>query len=298
MKIFKYDYKTPLYKFAMYYTIEVGGILFMSSKDLNIEEQYIKEINSIPLLTPDEELEYARRVIQGDKEARNKMCESNLRLVIKVAQKYKGRGLDFMDLIQEGNSGLLHAVDKFDPEKGYKFSTYATWWIRQAITKAITEHGKTIKISSFIQEKLVKMRKTENSLVVDLGREPTDEEIAKEMGLTMKEIANLRRFDVNTTSIDATVGDSDNSLHEMISDTEDPCYLAIEERFAINNIREYMECLTDKEKKIMTLRYGIGKDGGMSLDEVGLAMNLTRERVRQIEEIALKKMRKLAARKM
>lgn len=270
----------------------------MSSKDLNIEEQYIKEINSIPLLTPDEELEYARRVIQGDKEARNKMCESNLRLVIKVAQKYKGRGLDFMDLIQEGNSGLLHAVDKFDPEKGYKFSTYATWWIRQAITKAITEHGKTIKISSFIQEKLVKMRKTENSLVVDLGREPTDEEIAKEMGLTMKEIANLRRFDVNTTSIDATVGDSDNSLHEMISDTEDPCYLAIEERFAINNIREYMECLTDKEKKIMTLRYGIGKDGGMSLDEVGLVMNLTRERVRQIEEIALKKMRKLAARKM
>ena len=270
----------------------------MSTKDLNIEEQYIKEINAIPLLTQEEELQYARQVIAGDKDARNKMCEHNLRLVIKVAQKYKGRGLDFMDLVQEGNSGLIHAVDKFDPEKGFKFSTYATWWIRQSITKAITEHGKTIRISPFIQEKLTKIRKAENALVLELGREPTDEEIANKIGLTLKEIKNLRRFDVNTTSIDATMGDSNNSLHEMISDTEDPCYFEIEERLAIKNIREYMECLTDKEKRIITLRYGIGKEGGLSLDEIGNMMNLTRERVRQIEELALKKMRRAASKRL
>ena len=271
----------------------------MKTKEMNIEDQYIKEISAIPLLTPEEELECARKVVAGDAAARNKMCESNLRLVIKVAQKYKGRGLDFMDLVQEGNSGLIRAVDKFDPEKGFKFSTYATWWIRQAITRAIIEHGKTIKISPFIQDKLLKMKTAEGRLVQDYGREPSDEEIAEEMGITLKEMINLRSFDVSTTSIDATIGDSENSLHEMISGTEEPCYLKIEEKLAAGHVREYMECLTDKEKRIISLRYGIGKDaGGMTLDEVGEIMGLTRERVRQIEEIALKRMRTVAARKM
>lgn len=269
----------------------------MNTNDLDIAEQYIMEINRIPLLSLEDELKYARRVIEGDEYARNKMCESNLRLVVKIAQKYTGRGLEFMDLIQEGNSGLIHAVDKYDPEKGFKFSTYATYWIKQAILRALQNHSRTIKISPYIQEKLNKMKKAESELVQTFGREPSDEEIADQMGLTIKEVISLRSYDLNTLSIDATMGDTENSMHEMLADTVDPCYLEIEERMAANNIREYMECLSDKEKKIMTLRYGLGKDNGMTLDEVGFEMNLTRERVRQIEDTALRKMRITASRR-
>ena len=268
------------------------------SKDLDIAEQYMKEINRIPLLSREEELKYARLVLQGDAEARNKMCEHNLRLVAKIAQKYIGKGLEFMDLVQEGNIGLTRAVDKYNPEKGYKFSTYATFWIRQGITRALTDQSRMIKIPAYMQDKISKLRKTSAKLMQEFGREPTDEEIAEQMGLSIEDVEEMHKYALDTISLESPLGDSDNTLAEMIADTEGLPIAEIEEKMAVDNIREYMQCLTDKERQTLTLRFGMGTGNTMTLEEVGNVMNLTRERVRQIESEALKKMRNVATRRL
>lgn len=265
-------------------------------EEINIVNQYIKEINKIPLLTAEEEKTLTEKAISGDDEAKKKVCEANLRLVVKIAQKYSNQGVDFMDLVQEGNCGLIRAVEKFDPNKGYKFATYATYWIRHNIMRALNEHGKVIRIPSWMQERILKMNRISNNLMAELGRAPSVEEIAEKMELTVDEVIDAKSYNHETISMDLEIGDSENSLHEIIASEEDPFYEKVENEEAKGNIREYMECLTDKEKRILSLRYGIGKEEGLTLEEIGVAMNLTRERVRQIEEIALRKLRSVMTR--
>ena len=258
---------------------------------------YLREIGKIPLLTPEEEAALAQRIVRGDKKAKNKMVESNMRLVVSIAKRYGGRGLDFLDLIQEGNTGLLRAVEKFDPDKGFKFSTYATWWVRQAITRAIADQARTIRIPVHMVETINKVLRTTRKLTSELNREPTNEEIAKELDMEPEKIDYVMRIKQDIASLDASVGkdgdDEDSVLGDFVEDEE----RAGPEDSAANQIlkeqlAEIIATLTDREQKIIRLRFGIGGGRPHTLEEVGNEFDVTRERIRQIEAKALSKLRK------
>lgn len=258
---------------------------------------YLREIGKIPLLSPEEEFNLAQRILLGDKKAKDKMVESNMRLVVSIAKRYGGRGLDFLDLIQEGNTGLLRAVEKFDPDKGFKFSTYATWWIRQAITRAIADQARTIRIPVHMVETINKVLRTTRRLTTELNREPTNEEIAKELDMEPDKVDYVMKIKQDIASLDASVGregdDEDSVLGDFVEDEE----RVSPEDSAANQIlkeqlAEIISTLTDREQKIIRLRFGIGGGRPHTLEEVGSEFAVTRERIRQIEAKALSKLRK------
>ena len=258
---------------------------------------YLREIGKIPLLTPEEEADLADRIVKGDKKAKDKMVESNMRLVVSIAKRYGGRGLDFLDLIQEGNTGLLRAVEKFDPAKGFKFSTYATWWVRQAITRAIADQARTIRIPVHMVETINKVLRTTRKLTSELNREPTNEEIAKELGLEPEKVDYVMRIKQDIASLDASVGregdDEDSVLGDFVEDEErDSPEDSAANQILKEQLSEIIATLTDREQKIIRLRFGIGGGRPHTLEEVGNEFDVTRERIRQIEAKALSKLRK------
>ena len=258
---------------------------------------YLREIGKIPLLTPEEEADLAQRIVKGDKKAKDKMVESNMRLVVSIAKRYGGRGLDFLDLIQEGNTGLLRAVDKFDPEKGFKFSTYATWWVRQAITRAIADQARTIRIPVHMVETINKVLRTTRKLTAELNREPTNEEIAKELDMEPEKVDYVMRIKQDIASLDASVGregdDEDSVLGDFVEDEErDSPEDSAANQILKEQLSEIIATLTDREQKIIRLRFGIGGGRPHTLEEVGNEFDVTRERIRQIEAKALSKLRK------
>ena len=258
---------------------------------------YLREIGKIPLLTPEEEADLAKRIIKGDKKAKDKMVESNMRLVVSIAKRYGGRGLDFLDLIQEGNTGLLRAVEKFDPDKGFKFSTYATWWVRQAITRAIADQARTIRIPVHMVETINKVLRTSRKLTSELNREPTNEEIAKELDMEPEKIDYVMRIKQDIASLDASVGregdDEDSVLGDFVEDEErDSPEDSAANQILKEQLSEIIATLSEREQKIIRLRFGIGGGRPHTLEEVGAEFDVTRERIRQIEAKALSKLRK------
>lgn len=256
---------------------------------------YLREIGKIPLLKPDEELELAYKVVAGDKRAKDKMAEANMRLVVSIAKRYVGRGLDLLDLIQEGNTGLLRAVEKFDPDKGFKFSTYATWWIRQAITRAIADQARTIRIPVHMVETINKLLRTQRRLTQDLNREPTNEEIAKEMEIEVEKVEHIMKIKQDISSLDASVRDDeeDSVLGDFIEDEDT---ISPEDSATNQLLKEHVKimlsALSEREQKILKLRFGLEDGRSHTLEEVGQEFNVTRERIRQIEAKALAKLRK------
>ena len=258
---------------------------------------YLREIGKIPLLSNEEEVDLAYRIVKGEKKAKDKMVEANMRLVVSIAKRYSGRGLDFLDLIQEGNTGLLRAVEKFDPDKGFKFATYATWWIRQAITRAIADQARTIRIPVHMVETINKVLRATRKLTNELNREPTVEEIAKEMGMEPEKIDYVMKIKQDIASLDATVGrdgdDEDSVLGDFI---EDEGRVSPEDAAAAQmlkeQIAEILSSLSEREQKVVKLRFGIGGGRPHTLEEVGAEFSVTRERIRQIEAKALSKLRK------
>lgn len=256
---------------------------------------YLREIGKIPLLTSDEELELAHKVVAGDKKAKDKMAEANMRLVVSIAKRYVGRGLDLLDLIQEGNTGLLRAVEKFDPDKGFKFSTYATWWIRQAITRAIADQARTIRIPVHMVETINKLLRTQRRLTQDLNREPTNEEIAKEMDLEVEKVEHIMKIKQDIHSLDQSVRDDeeDSVLGDFVEDED----TVTPEESATNQllkeqVKDLLGSLSEREQKIIRLRFGLEDGKSHTLEEVGQEFSVTRERIRQIEAKALAKLRK------
>ena len=268
----------------------------VSLDGVNVDDpvrMYLREIGRIPLLTFDEELDLAKRVLEGDEEAKQKLAESNLRLVVSIAKKYVGRGMLFLDLIQEGNMGLIKAVEKFDYKKGYKFSTYATWWIRQAITRAIADQARTIRIPVHMVETINKLIRTSRHLLQILGREPTPEEIAKEMEISVEKVMEIQKIAQDPVSLETPIGEEDDShLGDFIPDDESPAphdsaaYTLLKEQ-----LEEVMETLTPREAKVLKLRFGLEDGKARTLEEVGREFQVTRERIRQIEAKALRKLR-------
>ena len=258
---------------------------------------YLREIGKIPLLTPEEEAKLAQKIVKGDKKAKDKMVESNMRLVVSIAKRYGGRGLDFLDLIQEGNTGLIRAVDKFDPDKGFKFSTYATWWIRQAITRAIADQARTIRIPVHMVETINKVLRTTRKLTTELNREPTNEEIAEALDMEPEKIDYVMRIKQDIASLDASIsrdGDDEESvLGDFVEDEErDSPEESAANQILKEQLSEIIATLTDREQKIIRLRFGIGGGRPHTLEEVGAELDVTRERIRQIEAKALAKLRK------
>lgn len=258
---------------------------------------YLREIGKIPLLTPEEEADLAQRIVKGDKKAKDKMVESNMRLVVSIAKRYGGRGLDFLDLIQEGNTGLLRAVEKFDPSKGFKFSTYATWWVRQAITRAIADQARTIRIPVHMVETINKVLRTTRKLTSELNREPTNEEIAEALNMEPEKIDYVMRIKQDIASLDASVGrdgdDEDSVLGDFVEDEDrDRPEDTAANQILKEQLSEIIATLTDREQKIIRLRFGIGGERPHTLEEVGNEFDVTRERIRQIEAKALAKLRK------
>ena len=254
---------------------------------------YLKEIGRIPLLSFEEELELAKRVLEKDEEAKQKLAESNLRLVVSIAKKYVGRGMLFLDLIQEGNMGLIKAVEKFDYKKGYKFSTYATWWIRQAITRAIADQARTIRIPVHMVETINKLIRTSRHLLQLLGREPTPEEIAEEMEIPVEKVMEIQKIAQDPVSLETPIGEEDDShLGDFIPDDESPAphdsaaYTLLKEQ-----LEDVMSTLTPREAKVLKLRFGLEDGKARTLEEVGREFQVTRERIRQIEAKALRKLR-------
>jgi RNA polymerase primary sigma factor len=256
---------------------------------------YLREIGKIPLLKADEELALAKRVVAGDKNAKDQMAEANMRLVVSIAKRYVGRGLDLLDLIQEGNTGLLRAVEKFDPDKGFKFSTYATWWIRQAITRAIADQARTIRIPVHMVETINKLLRTQRRLTQELNREPSNEEIAKEMEIEVDKVEHIMKIKQDISSLDASVRDDeeDSVLGDFIEDEDT---VSPEESAAGQLLKEQVKgllgSLTEREQKILKLRFGLEDGKSHTLEEVGQEFSVTRERIRQIEAKALAKLRK------
>lgn len=256
---------------------------------------YLREIGKIPLLNAEEELELAHKVVAGDKRAKDKMAEANMRLVVSIAKRYVGRGLDLLDLIQEGNTGLLRAVEKFDPDKGFKFSTYATWWIRQAITRAIADQARTIRIPVHMVETINKLLRTQRRLTQELNREPTNEEIAKEMEIEVEKVEHIMKIKQDISSLDASVRDDeeDSVLADFIEDEDT---ISPEEsatgQLLKEHVKEMLGALTEREQKILKLRFGLEDGKSHTLEEVGQEFSVTRERIRQIEAKALAKLRK------
>ncbi|QJU07163.1 RNA polymerase sigma factor RpoD [Candidatus Saccharibacteria bacterium oral taxon 488] len=259
---------------------------------------YLREIGKIPLLSSDEEMELARRIIEGDKKAKDKMAEANMRLVVSIAKRYSGRGLDFLDLIQEGNTGLLRAVEKFDPDKGFKFSTYATWWIRQAITRAIADQARTIRIPVHMIETINKLVRTQRRLTQELNREPTIEELSKEMDMEPEKIEYINKIRQETSSLDAGIGRDGDEEDSVLGDfIEDEDTISPEEsatnQLLKEKVAEVLSSLSDREQKIVRMRFGLDNGGkSHTLEEVGQQFAVTRERIRQIEAKALAKLRK------
>jgi len=256
---------------------------------------YLREIGKIPLLKADEELALAQRVVAGDKDAKDKMAEANMRLVVSIAKRYVGRGLDLLDLIQEGNTGLLRAVEKFDPDKGFKFSTYATWWIRQAITRAIADQARVIRIPVHMFETINKLLRTQRRLTQELNREPTNEEIAKAMEMEVEKVEHIMKIKQDIHSLDASVRDDeeDSVLGDFIEDedTVSPEESATTQLLK-EHVKEMLSGLTEREQKILKLRFGLEDGKSHTLEEVGQEFSVTRERIRQIEAKALAKLRK------
>ena len=256
---------------------------------------YLREIGKIPLLNSEEELELAQRVVAGDRDAKDKMAEANMRLVVSIAKRYVGRGLDLLDLIQEGNTGLLRAVEKFDPDKGFKFSTYATWWIRQAITRAIADQARTIRIPVHMVETINKLLRTQRRLTQELNREPTNEEIAKAMEIEVDKVEHIMKIKQDISSLDASIRDDDEDsvLADFIEDedTESPEESATGQLLK-EQVKDMLSALTEREQKILKLRFGLEDGKSHTLEEVGQEFSVTRERIRQIEAKALAKLRK------
>ena len=256
---------------------------------------YLREIGKIPLLNAEEELALAKRVVAGDKKAKDEMAEANMRLVVSIAKRYVGRGLDLLDLIQEGNTGLLRAVEKFDPDKGFKFSTYATWWIRQAITRAIADQARTIRIPVHMVETINKLLRTQRRLTQELNREPTNEEIAKEMEIDVDKVEHIMKIKQDISSLDASIRDDeeDSVLADFIEDedTVSPEESATGQLLK-EQVKDMLGALTEREQKILKLRFGLEDGKSHTLEEVGQEFLVTRERIRQIEAKALAKLRK------
>ena len=276
--------------------IKVEDIDLASMEGINIDDpvrMYLREIGRIPLLSYDEELELAKKVLAGDEAAKQKLAESNLRLVVSIAKKYVGRGMLFLDLIQEGNMGLIKAVEKFDYTKGYKFSTYATWWIRQAITRAIADQARTIRIPVHMVETINKLIRTSRHLLQQLGREPTPEEIAAEMEIPVEKVTEIQKIAQDPVSLETPIGEEDDShLGDFIQDDDSPApqdaaaYTLLREQ-----LEEVMKTLTPREAKVLKLRFGLEDGKSRTLEEVGKEFNVTRERIRQREAKALRKLR-------
>ena len=266
------------------------------SKDMSVNDNvrmYLKEIGKISLLTLEEEQELSKRVAQGDEHAKNILAESNLRLVVSIAKRYVGRGLLFLDLIQEGNIGLMKAVEKFDYDKGYKFSTYATWWIRQAITRALADQARTIRVPVHMVETINKMARIERQMTLELNREPTDQELSKKMGLSVDKIAEIRKISQDPVSLETPIGEEDDShLGDFLADerTMSPEEFATYEILK-DELREVLDTLTVREKEVLELRFGLFDGSSHTLEEVGKQFKVTRERIRQIEAKALRKLR-------
>ena len=254
---------------------------------------YLKEIGQIRLLTADEEVELAKRVSEGDQAAKDMLTEANLRLVVSIAKKYSGRGLHILDLIQEGNTGLIRAVDKFDWTKGNKFSTYATWWIRQAITRAIADQARTIRVPVHMVEVINKATRCNRKLVQELGREPTVEEIAKELGLPVEKIIEANRTAADTLSLDTPVGDEeDTSIGSFVEDERTPGPAdATSNAMLAEALKEILDTLTEREADVLKMRFGMYDGRTHTLEEVGQIFGVTRERIRQIENKAIRKLR-------
>ena len=273
--------------------IEIGDDITLSIMSDDPVKIYLKEIGNYPLLSMDEEVELAKKIAEGDQYATERLTESNLRLVVSIAKKYVGRGLSFLDLIQEGNLGLIKAVDKFDYSKGYKFSTYATWWIRQAITRSIADQSRTIRIPVHMSEVINKAYRISRSLLQELGREPTEEEIAKEMKLPVEKVREIMKISADPISLDTPIGEEDDShLGDFIKDDtimgpEDAAaYTMLQDQ-----IQKLLTTLSEREQRVLILRFGLLDGRTRTLEEVGKEFNVTRERIRQIEAKALRKLR-------
>lgn len=276
--------------------LKLDEITDTSYEGINVDDpvrMYLREIGRIPLLTFEQELDLAKRILDGDEEAKQKLAESNLRLVVSIAKKYVGRGMLFLDLIQEGNMGLIKAVEKFDYTKGFKFSTYATWWIRQAITRAIADQARTIRIPVHMVETINKLIRTSRHLLQQLGREPTPEEIAKEMDISVEKVMEIQKIAQDPVSLETPIGEEDDShLGDFIQDDDSPAphdsaaYTLLKEQ-----LEEVMNTLTPREAKVLKLRFGLEDGKARTLEEVGREFEVTRERIRQIEAKALRKLR-------
>ena len=263
---------------------------------INVDDHvrmYLKEIGKVPLLSPEEEIEYARRMSEGDEEAKRKLTEANLRLVVSIAKRYVGRGMLFLDLIQEGNLGLIKAVEKFDYVKGFKFSTYATWWIRQAITRAIADQARTIRIPVHMVETINKLIRVSRQLLQELGREPSPEEIAKEMGMSLEKVREIMKIAQEPVSLETPIGEEEDShLGDFIPDDDAPApseaasFMLLKEQ-----LMDVLNTLTPREEKVLRLRFGLEDGRPRTLEEVGGVFDVTRERIRQIEAKALRKLR-------
>ncbi|MGI6109435.1 MAG: RNA polymerase sigma factor RpoD [Eubacteriaceae bacterium] len=267
-----------------------------AAESVNINDPvrlYLKEIGKVPLLTAEEELDLATRMEQGDVEAKKKLAEANLRLVVSIAKRYVGRGMSLLDLIQEGNLGLIKAVEKFDYKKGFKFSTYATWWIRQAITRAIADQARTIRIPVHMVETINKLIRVSRQLLQELGREPTPAEIGKEMGFSEEKVREIQKISQDPVSLETPIGEEEDShLGDFIPDEDAPApaeaasYTLLKEQLS-----EVLGTLTEREEKVLRLRFGLDDGRTRTLEEVGKEFNVTRERIRQIEAKALRKLR-------
>ncbi len=256
-------------------------------------KMYLKDIGKVPLLQPEEETELAKRMIEGDQAAKKMLSEANLRLVVSIAKRYMGRGMQFLDLIQEGNLGLMKAVEKFDYQKGFKFSTYATWWIRQAITRAIADQARTIRIPVHMVETINKLIRVSRRLLQELGREPLPEEIAKELGITEERVREIQRIAQDPVSLETPIGEEEDShLSDFIEDEGSAAPTdAVSTTMLKEQLVGVLDTLTPREEKVLRLRYGLDDGRTRTLEEVGREFNVTRERIRQIEAKALRKLR-------
>lgn len=276
--------------------VDVENVDLSVPDSVSIEDpvrMYLKEIGKVPLLSADEEVELAKRMELGDQEAKNKLAEANLRLVVSIAKRYVGRGMLFLDLIQEGNLGLIKAVEKFDYRKGYKFSTYATWWIRQAITRAIADQARTIRIPVHMVETINKLIRVSRQLLQELGREPTPEEIAEQMDMPVEKVREILKISQEPVSLETPIGEEEDShLGDFIQDDQVPVPAdAAAFELLKEQLNEVLDTLTEREQKVLRLRFGLDDGKARTLEEVGRQFNVTRERIRQIEAKALRKLR-------
>jgi len=274
---------------------EVTDVRQLPSSDRNVMRTYMQEIGKTPLLTPEEEVKLAKRIKKGDKAARDRMISANLRLVVKIAHDYNNFGLPLMDLISEGNIGLVKAVERFDPSKGGKLSTYAAWWIKQSIKRALANQSKTIRLPVHLVDKIAKMRKVTQQLAEELDREPTDEEIAYMMEMPVNKVAHLKSVSVRPSSLDAPVGEEgDTSFGELVGDENQATpFENLHEKSQSDDIRQVIGRLDEREAEIIRLRFGLDGNRPLTLEEVGDRFDVTRERVRQIQNIAIHKMRRM-----